>query len=153
VIAGNTQPDHRCISEFRRIHLEALAGLYLQVLKLCQEMGLVSLGHVALDGTKQKANASKHKAMSYERMQQREDELQAKVEELLRAAEAADTEEDRAHGEGRRGDELPAELERAEGRRLRRKVIAEPPFGQIKHARGFRQFLCVASPGSAANGR
>jgi transposase len=119
VIAGNTQPDHTCISEFRRIHLEALAALYLQVLRLCQELGLVKLGHVALDGTKQKANASKHKAMSYERMQQKEDELQAKVEDLLRAAEAADADEDRQYGKGRRGDELPAELERAEGRRLR----------------------------------
>src|SRR5207302_7005083 len=90
VIAGNTHPDHTCISEFRRIHLQALAELFLQVLRLCQKAGLVKLGHVALDGTKQKASASKHKAMSYERMQQREDELQAKVEELLRAAEAAD---------------------------------------------------------------
>src|SRR2546423_8464160 len=100
VIAGNTQPDHTCISEFRRIHLQALAGLYLHVLRLCQELGLVKLGHVALDGTKQKASASKHKAMSYERMQQREDELQAKVEELLRAAEAADADEDGAYGKG-----------------------------------------------------
>jgi transposase len=75
---------HEDIAEFRRIHLSALAALYLQVLRLCQELGLVKLGHVALDGTKQKASASKHKAMSYERMQQREDELQAKVEELLR---------------------------------------------------------------------
>jgi transposase len=125
VIAGNTHPDHSCISEFRRIHLEALAALYLQVLRLCQEAGMVKLGHVALDGTKQKANASKHKAMSYERMQQREDELQAKVEELLRTAEAADREEDRVHGQGRTGDELPAELQRAEGRRLRIRELRE----------------------------
>jgi transposase len=103
VIAGNTQPDHACISEFRRIHLPALAALYLQVLRLCQEAGLVKLGHVALDGTKQKANASKHKAMSYERMQQREDELQARVEALLRAAEVADADEDKTYGKGRRG--------------------------------------------------
>jgi hypothetical protein len=132
VIAGNTQPDHTCISEFRRIHLAALAGLYLQVLRLCQEMGLVTLGHVALDGTKQKANASKHKAMSYERMQQREDELQAKVEELLRAAEAADAAEDRAYGKGRRGDELPAELERAEGRRLRIRELRQKLEAEAK---------------------
>jgi len=125
VIAGNTQPDHTCISEFRRIHLEALAGLYLQILRLCQEAGLVKLGHVALDGTKQKASASKHKAMSYERMQEREDQLQARVEELLRAAEAADAEDDRAYGKGRRGDELPAELQRAEGRRLRIRELRE----------------------------
>lgn len=119
VIAGNTQPDHSCISEFRRIHLGALAALYLQVLRLCEKAGLVRLGHVALDGTKQKANASKHKAMSYERMKQREDDLKAKVNELLRAAEATDAEEDARHGKGRRGDELPNELQRAKDRRAR----------------------------------
>lgn len=132
VIAGNTQPDHTCISEFRRIHLEALAALYLQVLRLCQAAGLVKLGHVALDGTKQKASASKHKAMSYERMQQREDELQAKVEELLRAAEAADAEDDRLYGKGGRGDELPAELERAEGRRLRIRELRQKLEAEAK---------------------
>lgn len=130
VIAGNTQPDHTCISEFRRIHLEALAGLYLQILRLCQEAGLVKLGHVALDGTKLKANASKHKAMSYEHMKKKDDELRAKIDELLRAAEAADAEEDRVYGKDRRGDELPTELQRAEGRRarireLKRKLEAE----------------------------
>jgi transposase len=119
VIAANTRPDYSCVSEFRRIHLDALAGLFIQVLRLCQEAGLVKLGHVALDGTKMKANASKHKAMSYEHMKKKEDELRAKVEELLRAAEAADAEEDAKYGKGRRGDELPAELQRAEGRRQR----------------------------------
>jgi transposase len=130
VIAANTRPDYSCISEFRRIHLGALAGLFLQVLRLCQEAGLVRLGHVALDGTKMKANASKHKAMSYEHMKKKEDELRAKVEGLLRAAEEADAEEDAKYGKGRRGDELPAELQRAEGRRerireLRKKLEAE----------------------------
>src|SRR6266542_3815002 len=98
VIAGNTQPDHSCISEFRRIHLEALAGLFLQVLKLCQSAGLVKLGHVALDGTKLKANASKHKAMSHAYMKKRDDELSAKIEQLLQAAEQADTEEEARYG-------------------------------------------------------
>src|SRR6516164_1412844 len=81
-------PDFRTISEFRRRHLKALAGLFLQVLKLCERAGLVSLGHVALDGTKIKANASKHKAMSYEYMKKREAELQVEVDGWLNAAEA-----------------------------------------------------------------
>ena len=68
ILAGNQRPDFRTISEFRRIHLEELTKLFVQVLRLCQKAGLVKLGHVALDGTKIKANASKHKAMSYDRM-------------------------------------------------------------------------------------
>src|ERR1700747_470878 len=83
-----------------------LRALFLQVLKLCETAGLVKLGHVALDGTKIKANASKHKAMSYERMKKREAELQAEVERWLRAAEAADAEEDKLYGD-KRGDEMP----------------------------------------------
>jgi transposase len=79
VICGGQQPDHTRISEFRRIHLKALSALFFQVLRLCQAAGLVQLGHVAIDGTKVKANASKHKAMSYDRMQKAEAELQAKV--------------------------------------------------------------------------
>jgi len=101
-------PDFRTISEFRRRHLAALEGLFVQVLKLCEAAGLVSLGHVALDGTKVKANASKHKAMSYARMVAREKELQAEVERWLKAAAAADAEEDARFGAGKRGDELPA---------------------------------------------
>jgi transposase len=100
-------PDFRTISEFRRRHLKALAGLFLQVLKLCEQAGLVTLGHVALDGTKIKANASKHKAMSYEYMKKREAELQAEVDGWLNAAEAVDAAEDKAFGPDKRGDELP----------------------------------------------
>lgn len=100
-------PDFRTISEFRRRHLTALAGLFMQVLKLCERAGLVKLGHVALDGTKIKANASKHKAMSYERMKKREAELQAEVDGWLKAAEAADAAEDKAFGADKRGDEMP----------------------------------------------
>jgi transposase len=126
VITGNTQPDHSCISEFRRIHLVALAGLFLQILKLCQAAGLVKLGHVALDGTKLKANASKHKAMSYAYMKKRDDELSEQIAKLLQAAEQADGEEDARCGKGRRGDELPTELQRAETRRARiRELKAE----------------------------
>jgi transposase len=110
VIAGGNHPDHVRISEFRRIHLEVLAGLFVQVLQLCQKAGLVKLGHVALDGTKMKAHASKHKAMSYERMKKQEAELQAKVEEMLRAAQAADEAEDATYGKGQHGEELPEGL-------------------------------------------
>ena len=105
IVAGDP-PDFRTISEFRRRHLEALAGLFVQVLRLAEVAGLVKLGHVALDGTKIKANASKHKAMSYERMKKREAELKAEVDRWLEAAEAADAEEDKLYG-GKRGDELP----------------------------------------------
>jgi transposase len=105
IVAGDP-PDFRTIADFRRRHLKALSGLFVQVLKLAQKAGLVRLGHVALDGTKIKANASKHKAMSYAGMKKREAELAAEVDRWLKAAEAADRDEDRQHGE-RRGDELP----------------------------------------------
>ena len=100
-------PDFRTISEFRRRHLGALSALFVQVLELCERAGLVKLGHVALDGTKIKANASKHKAMSYERMSKRAAELQAEVDGWLEAAEAADAAEDTAFGADKRGDEMP----------------------------------------------
>lgn len=116
VLAGNTHPDHTCLSEFRRIHLEALSALFVQVLKLCQRMGLVKLGVVALDGTKLKANASKHKAMSMARMKQEQERLEKKVAELLALAEASDAQEDAQYGRGRRGDELPEELRHAKSR-------------------------------------
>lgn len=105
IVAGDP-PDFRTISEFRKRHLRALAGLFVQVLKLAEKAGLVKLGHVALDGTKIRANASKHKAMSYDRMKKREAELAAEVDRWLKAAEAADAEEDKLYG-SRRGDEMP----------------------------------------------
>jgi transposase len=105
IVAGDP-PDFRTVSEFRRRHLPASAGLFVQVLKLAEKAGLVKLGHVALDGTKIKANASKHKAMSYERMKKREAELKAEVARWLEAAEAADREEDALYGD-RRGEEMP----------------------------------------------
>src|SRR6266542_2735268 len=97
VVAGGTHPDHSCIADFRARHREAFAEIFGQVLKLCMKAKLVKLGHIALDGTKMKANASKHKAMSYDRMKKQEAEIAAKVEELLRSAEAADAQEDRVH--------------------------------------------------------
>jgi Transposase DDE domain/Transposase domain (DUF772) len=108
MISAGDPPDFRTVSEFRKRHLEALSGLFVQVLKLAEKAGLVKLGHVALDGTKIKANASKHKAMSYERMAKREAELKAEVDGWLAAAEAADAAEDAAHGKTRTGDEMPA---------------------------------------------
>jgi transposase len=116
VLTGNQQPDHSRISDFRRRHLGALAGLFVQVLRLCQKAGLVSLGHVALDGTKVKANASKHKAMSHERMLKSEKQLEAEMRALLRKAELIDAQEDSQIGRDKRGDELPEELKRRSSR-------------------------------------
>ncbi len=116
VLAANNTPDFRTVSDFRKDHLKALAALFVQVLKLCQRAGLVKLGHVSLDGTKVKANASKHKAMSYKRMKEEEARLEAEVQELLKRAEAVDEEEDRTYGNGKRGDELPKELAFRESR-------------------------------------
>jgi transposase len=110
VLSANQYPDHDTIAEFRKRHLVALSRLFLQVLRLCQKAGLVRLGHVALDGTKVKANASKHKAMSYEYMEKRSDELAAEIARLLAEAQATDEAEDVRYGKGKRGDELPAEL-------------------------------------------
>ncbi len=119
VVSGGTHPDHCCIAEFRARHRKAFKKLFLQVLKLCEKAGLVKLGHVALDGTKMKANASKHKAMSYERMKRQEKDLTSRVEELVRQAEARDALEDQKYGKGKRGDELPEELRHAETRLAR----------------------------------
>ena len=107
-VTGLNKPDFRTIAEFRRRHLKALSDLFVQVLKLCQAAGLVKLGHVAVDGTKLKANASRHKAMSYGRMKQAEPKLAAEVEAWLKAAEAADAAEDAEFGAELRGDETPA---------------------------------------------
>ena len=106
-VTGLCKPDFRTIAKFGCRHLAALSELFRQVLELCREAGLVKLGHVALDGTKIKANASKHKAMSYGRMKQREDELAAEVRRWLQQAEATDAGGRRRFGADRRGDELP----------------------------------------------
>ena len=116
VLAANNTPDFRTISDFRKDHLVALGGLFLKVLELCQQAGLAKLGHVSLDGTKMKANASKHKAMSYGRMKEKRVRLEAEVEELLKRAQQVDEEEDQRYGKDRRGDELPAELAFRESR-------------------------------------
>ena len=126
VLSCNQQPDHDSIAEFRKRHLPELAKLFVQVLELCQRAGLVKLGHVAIDGTKIKANASKWQTMSYARMTEAEQELAAEVERLLAAAERVDDEEDKLYGQGQRGDELPAELRNRESRLARiRELKAE----------------------------
>jgi hypothetical protein len=106
-VTALNQPDFRTISEFRRRHLDALAGLFVQVLALCRKAGLAGLNHVAVDGTKIRANASKHKAMSYARMVEAEAELAREVAEWLARAQAEDAAEDAEHGPTRRGDEPP----------------------------------------------
>lgn len=110
VLCAGNEPDFRTIAAFRARHLEALDDLFLQVLRLCQEAGLVKLGHVAIDGTKVRANASKHKAMSYGRMQEEEKRLRAVVRQILDEAIRVDEEEDALYGPDKRGDELPEEL-------------------------------------------
>ena len=110
VLCAGNEPDHRTLSDFRRRHLDALGGLFVQVLQLCRESGLVKLGHVAIDSTKVRANASKHKAMSYARMQEEEARLRAEVERMFAESDAIDAEEDARYGPDRRGDELPPEL-------------------------------------------
>jgi transposase len=116
VLACNQHPDHDSIANFRQLHLGELAGLFVQVLKMCERAGLVKLGHVAIDGSKLRANASKHKAMSYDRMCEKEEQLRAEVERLLKEAAETDAAEDKRYGKGVRGDELPAELARRESR-------------------------------------
>lgn len=101
------RPDFRTISDFRKRHLEALAGLFVQVLALCRDAGIVKLGHVALDGTKVPANASRHQAMSYKRMKEREPQLAAEVAVWMERSRQTDAAEDDEHGDDRRGDELP----------------------------------------------
>jgi len=139
VLTANQQPDHSRISEFRRRNLEALSDLFVQILRLCQEAGMVSLGHVALDGTKVQANASKHKAMSHERMLKAEAQLEKEIRELMRRAELLDAQEDRKYGKGKLGSDLPEELRRREDR--------------LKKIREARQALEAEAAAAAARDR
>jgi transposase len=119
VLSANQQPDHASIAEFRKRHLAALAQLFVQVLQLCERAGLVKLGHVAIDGSKIKANASKYRTMTYAGLSEAEQKLVAEVTRLLAEAERIDAAEDELYGKDKRGDELPAELRDRESR-LRR---------------------------------
>ena len=135
VITGNRQPYFTTINEFRRVHRKHFEGLFVEVLKLCREAGLVKLRHVAVDGTKVKANASRHKAMSYKRLVAEEKRLRKEVRRMLAEAEAADGAEDARHGEGVRGDELPEELKRRESRLKRLREAKERLEAEARKAR------------------
>ena len=116
VICAGCYPDHDTIADFRRRHLKELSGLFVQVLQMCQKAGLVKLGHVALDGTKVKANASKHKAMSYDRMEKTIAELDSDVRKLLKQARETDDAEDKCYGKGKSEEDLPEKLRFREAR-------------------------------------
>jgi len=116
VLAANNFPQHRTICDFRKRHLEDFKSIFIQVVQIAHEAGLVRLGTVAIDGTKVKANASKHKAMSYGRMQPEEQRLEQEIAELCSQARRKDEEEDRLYGEDQRGDELPEELQHRQDR-------------------------------------
>ena len=145
VLAAGNQPDFRTIADFRKTHLTALQGFFEQVLQMARDLGAARVGRVALDGTKVKANASKHKAMSYDRMGERERQLRAEVTQLLAQAEAADAAEDTQHGAHRRGDELPAELQRRESRLIR---IREAK--RVLEARAKEKAVATGKPSDAA---
>jgi transposase len=117
MLAAGEHPHFTTINDFRGRHREALAGLFQQLLEECMSAGLVTLGHVAIDGTKMKANASKHKAMSFERMNKDEQRLSKEIEAMLKHAEDVDAAEDKLYGVGQQPSDLPAELRRREGRR------------------------------------
>src|SRR5258708_6476543 len=146
MIVALDPPDFRTISDFRKRHLKALGALFLQVLKLCETAGLVKLGHVALDGTKIKANASKHKAMSYERMKKREAELKAEVARMLAAAEAAEEErrieaekEQQRQAEGRKKPGKPAAPPSEEPNPKAQRNFTDPESRIMKSKDGFVQ--------------
>ena len=124
VLSGDQHPDHDCVAAFRKEHLKALAALFVQVLKLCQAAGLVKLGHIAIDGSKVKANASKHKAMSYERMSETEKRLEQEVVELLTRAEQ------RRRPRRRRVRQGAARRRASQGAGTSREPAGEDPRGQ-----------------------
>ena len=131
-LCADQHPDHDTIAAFRQQHLPVLAQLFTQILQLCNKAGLVKLGHVAIDGTKIQANASKHKAMSYDRMEEKEKQLKAEMEKLLAQAGETDAAEDALYGKGNRGDELTGEMARRESRL---KKIAEAKAALEQEAR------------------
>jgi transposase len=145
VLAAGNDPDFRTIADFRKTHLTALQGFFEQVLQMARELGAARVGRVALDGSKVKANASKHKAMSYGRMREKQQQLHEEVKQLLAQAEAADAAEDTQYGAARRGDELPAELQRRESRLTR---IREAK--RVLEARAKEEAAAADQPSDAA---
>src|SRR6478736_5024124 len=150
VIVGDDIPDFRTISDFRKTHLDRLEALFVEVLKLCALAGLAKVGTIALDGTKVKANASRHKAMSYERMKAEEIRLKQEIARLLADAEATDKAEDSLHGPDRQGDELPDELARRQGRLAKiqaaRKLLEERARAEAAEEAARRQAEGKAPP-------
>jgi transposase len=134
LLAAGNEPDFRTIADFRKLHLATLKGFFEQVLCLARELGAPRVGRVALDGSKIKANASKHKAMSYDRMRDKQQQLREEVSQLLAQAEAADAADDAEYGTERRGDELPAELQRRESRLKRIREAKRALEGRAKEA-------------------
>jgi len=124
-LAGGNKPDYRTLARFRRRNAMSIKKIFKETVILCARLGMVNLGHVALDGTKIKANGSKHKAMSYGRMKQDEDRLEREIDELMRQAEVADAEEDEAFGKDNNGYNLPEELQRREERLEKIRSIRE----------------------------
>lgn len=157
VVACNQHPDHDSICAFRKRHLRALQGLFVQTLRLCAAAGLVKLGEVALDGTVVGANASRHKAMSYGRMRRAEAALQAQVAALFERAERVDGAEDGRYGRGRRGDELPEELRQQESRlrkiRQAREALEAEASRQEEERVAARQQACQAGGEAPRKGR
>jgi transposase len=147
-LSANAAPDHRSISRFRRRHLLALDALFVQVLRLCGEAGLVSLGRVALDGTKLRASASRHKAMSYDRMGPKIEQLEAEVAAMLAEAEAVDVAEDEQFGEDKRGDELPKELATREGRLAKLRAAKEAIEAEAREKAAAKAAEKAAAAGS-----
>lgn len=145
VLAAGNEPDFRTIADFRKRHLAALQGFFEQVLRLARELGAPRVGRVALDGSKVKANASKHKAMSYGRLCEKQQHLRDEVQQLLAQAETVDAAEDAAYGADRRGDELPAELQRRESRLTR---IREAK--RVLEARAQEEAVAKGAPGASA---
>jgi len=125
VLAAGEHPHFTSVNEFRATHRQALGNLFHQILQECMSAGLVKLGHVAIDGTKMKANASKHKAMSYERMEKEDARLTQEIEAFLTQAEATDAEEDKLYGVGQQQHDLPAELRRREDRRAKIREVRD----------------------------
>jgi len=124
-LAGGQKPDFRTLARFRRRNAKEIKRLFKETVLLCARLGMVNLGHVALDGTKLKASTSKHKAMSYGRMKQEEARLEREIEELMCQAEAVDSEEDKAFGEDKNGYNLPEELQRREDRLAKIRQLRE----------------------------
>jgi transposase len=163
MLCADQHPDYRSIARFRARHLEALSELFVQALRLCREAKLVGLGTLALDGTKLRANASRHKAMSYGRMVKVEAQLEAEiaairanVRTLLGEAEAVDAEEDERFGADRRGDELPEELQHREGRLARIREAKQALEAQASEAEAARRAELAAQgkkPRRPPNGR